>query len=141
MRFGSSRCRAELERLITEGCNWMEQGGEYASIVGRSRREGHRADRGVHTRLEAVTVASVTLRLRDIPTEVILAREDGMPTLCALSLGNLGEAWNTKAVTTLSHDRHAGKSAAGAISHWVIELEIGCMAEQHRRSIHSVMIG
>lgn len=58
--------------------------------------------------LKRVTVASITRRLRDIPTEVVLDRDDGMPTRCAVSLDNLGEAWKamlTEQVTTLGHDR------------------------------------
>lgn len=58
--------------------------------------------------LKRVTVASVSRRLRDIPTEVVLDEADGMPTRCAVSADNLGEAWKamlTERVTTLSDAR------------------------------------
>ncbi len=58
--------------------------------------------------LKRVTVASITRRIRNIPTEVILDSDDGMPTRCAVTLDNLGEAWKamlTKQVTILSHVR------------------------------------
>ena len=58
--------------------------------------------------LKRVTVATITRRLRGIPTEVVLDAEDGMPTRCAVSLDNLGEAWKamlTEHITTLGHDR------------------------------------
>lgn len=40
-------------------------------------------------RLSAVLVAPVTTRVRDIPTEVILDADDGMPRQCAVSLDNV----------------------------------------------------
>jgi mRNA interferase MazF len=58
--------------------------------------------------LKRVTVAAITRRVRDIPTEVILDTDDGVSTRCAVSLDNLGEAWKamlTDHVTTLSHER------------------------------------
>jgi mRNA interferase MazF len=58
--------------------------------------------------LKRVTVASISREIRDIPTEVILDTEDGMPTRCAVSLDNLGDAWKamlTERVTTLSDAR------------------------------------
>lgn len=39
--------------------------------------------------LNAVTVAPITSTVRDIPTEVVLTRDDGMPTLCAANFDNL----------------------------------------------------
>lgn len=42
--------------------------------------------------LKRVTFASISSQIRDIPTEVILDQEDGMPRRCAVSLDNLGEA-------------------------------------------------
>jgi mRNA interferase MazF len=58
--------------------------------------------------LKRVTIASISRTIRDIPTEVILDEDDGMPTRCAVSLDNLGEAWKamlTQHVTTLSLQR------------------------------------
>ncbi|HVT17209.1 MAG TPA: type II toxin-antitoxin system PemK/MazF family toxin [Thermoanaerobaculia bacterium] len=39
--------------------------------------------------LEEVTVAPVTTRVRDIPSEVALTTEDGMPRPCAINLDRL----------------------------------------------------
>lgn len=58
--------------------------------------------------LKRVTVASISRRLRGIPTEVVLDDDDGMPARCAVSLDNLGEAWKallTDRVTTLGPER------------------------------------
>lgn len=58
--------------------------------------------------LKRVTVASISRRIRAIPTEVILDEGDGMPTRCAVSLDNLGDAWKAMLVdhvTTLKPAR------------------------------------
>ncbi len=58
--------------------------------------------------LKRVTVASVSRRVRGIPTEVALDEEDGMPMSCAISLDNLGEAWKAmlgERITKLRDDR------------------------------------
>lgn len=39
--------------------------------------------------LGEVTVAPITTTVRDIPSEVRLAREDGMPSTCAVNLDHL----------------------------------------------------
>ena len=39
--------------------------------------------------LNAITVAPITSTVRDIPTEVVLTREDGMPAVCAANFDNL----------------------------------------------------
>ena len=39
--------------------------------------------------LGEVTVAPVTTRIRDIPTEVLLTQDDGMPRDCAVNLDHL----------------------------------------------------
>ena len=39
--------------------------------------------------LSAILVAPATRTIRDIPTEMTLTREDGMPEECALSFDNL----------------------------------------------------
>ena len=41
------------------------------------------------SRLRSVLVAPVTTTVREIPTELPLGPEDGMPTLCAASFDNL----------------------------------------------------
>ena len=46
--------------------------------------------------LGEVTVAPITTTIRDIPTEVLLTREDGMPRDCAVNLDH---------VQTVSKDR------------------------------------
>lgn len=58
--------------------------------------------------LKRVTIASISRRIRGIPTEVVLDENDGMPTRCAVSLDNLGEAWKAMLVdhvTTLPQER------------------------------------
>lgn len=58
--------------------------------------------------LKCVTIASISRTIRRIPTEVILDEDDGMPTRCAVSLDNLGDAWQamlTEHLTTLSGSR------------------------------------
>ncbi len=72
--------------------------------------------------LKRVSVASVTRRLRGIPTGVVLDTDDGMPTRCAVSLDNLGQAWKamlTEHVTTLSADRMRGVCRA-------LTVAVGC---------------
>ena len=39
--------------------------------------------------LKSVTVAPITSTIRDIPTEVVLTEEDGMPNRCAANFDNL----------------------------------------------------
>lgn len=39
--------------------------------------------------LHALTVAPITSTIRDIPTEVLLTREDGLPNACAVNLDNI----------------------------------------------------
>lgn len=39
--------------------------------------------------LGEVTIAPITTRIRDIPTEVVLGPEDGMPKECAVNLDHL----------------------------------------------------
>ena len=58
--------------------------------------------------LKRVTIATITRRVREIPTEVVLDEADEMPTRCVVSTDNLGEAWKamlTEHVTTLSPAR------------------------------------
>lgn len=58
--------------------------------------------------LKRVAIASISRTIRGIPTEVILDEDDGMPTRCAVSLDNLGDAWTamlTEQVTTLGPQR------------------------------------
>lgn len=72
--------------------------------------------------LKRVTVASISRRIRNIATEVVLGADDGMPVLCAVSLDNLGEAWKamlTEQLTTLSPDR------MGEVCH-ALDIALGC---------------
>lgn len=58
--------------------------------------------------LHEVTVAPVTSIIRDIPTEVRLAREDGMPTDCAVNLDHLqtvSQARIGAPITSLAPDK------------------------------------
>ena len=55
--------------------------------------------------LTSVLVAPATRTIRDIPTEVVLDEDDGMPQRCALSLDNVApvpKALLTERITTLS---------------------------------------
>ena len=55
-------------------------------------------------RLSQVTVAAVTTQQRDIPTEVVLTVEQGMPRPCVVSLDNLHTIFRgflTERITTL----------------------------------------
>lgn len=40
-------------------------------------------------RLTSITVAPLTRTIRGIPTEVVLSPDDGVPSLCAISLDNI----------------------------------------------------
>ena len=58
--------------------------------------------------LASVLVAPATRTIRDIPTEVALTREDGMPGDCALSLDNITtvpKALLTQRIAALSEPR------------------------------------
>jgi mRNA interferase MazF len=58
--------------------------------------------------LKRVTIASISRQIRGIPTEVVLDTDDGMPTRCAVSLDNLGDAWKamlSEHITTLNPRR------------------------------------
>ncbi len=58
--------------------------------------------------LSEVTVAPVTSRIRDMPTEVVLTREDGMPRTCAANLDHVQTVSRTKVgalITTLRAER------------------------------------
>lgn len=54
--------------------------------------------------LASVVVAPATRTVRDIPTEVRLGHDDGMPVRCALSFDNLTtvpKSWLTERITEL----------------------------------------
>jgi mRNA interferase MazF len=58
--------------------------------------------------LNAVTVAPITTTIRDVPSEVKLSLEDGMPTDCAANFYNLQTVPKRKVgawITTLSPDK------------------------------------
>lgn len=60
--------------------------------------------------LRSVLVAPATRRIRDIPTEVVLGREDGMPQECALSMDNVTvvpKSMLVERITTLAPHRLA----------------------------------
>lgn len=61
--------------------------------------------------LGEVTIAPVTSTIRDIPSEVVLTTDDGMPRECAINLDHLQTVTRGKlgpVITTLS-DRHLRK--------------------------------
>lgn len=58
--------------------------------------------------LSEVTVAPVTTTIRDIPAEVVLTKEDGMPRECAANLDHLQTVSRGKIgplITTLGSER------------------------------------
>ena len=58
--------------------------------------------------LGEVTIAPVTSTVRDIPSEVLLDREDGMPRECAINCDHLQTVAKGRIgslITTLSHSR------------------------------------
>ena len=58
--------------------------------------------------LGEITVAPVTSTIRDIPSEVLLTRADGMPKECAVNLDHLQTVSKGKIgalITTLSADK------------------------------------
>jgi mRNA interferase MazF len=71
--------------------------------------------------LGEVTVAPITSTIRDIPTEVLLTREDGMPKECAVNLdhiqtvskGKIGPLITTMSPTKMSELRSAVLFALG----------------------------
>ncbi|MEO7442198.1 MAG: type II toxin-antitoxin system PemK/MazF family toxin [Acidimicrobiales bacterium] len=66
-------------------------------------------DEVVHA-LAAVLVATVTTRRRDLPTEVALDTDDGMPRACVVSLDNVAterKAHLVERITRLGPDRMA----------------------------------
>lgn len=65
--------------------------------------------------LSEVTVAPVTSTIRDIPTEVVLTGDDGMPRTCVANLDHIQTVSRTKVgalVTTLSAERMGEIAAA-----------------------------
>lgn len=70
-------------------------------------------------RLTTLLVAPCTTRLRGLPTEVRLDEEDGMPSVCAVSLDNVTSVERSllgSPLATLSAERMAAVCAALAIA-------------------------
>ena len=60
--------------------------------------------------LGEVTVAPITSTVRDIPSEVLLGRQDGMPMDCAINLDHIQTVSKGKigaVITTLSSEKMA----------------------------------
>jgi mRNA interferase MazF len=58
--------------------------------------------------LGEVTVAPITSTIRDIPSEVILGRQDGMPSACAINLDHVQTVSKAKigsVITTLGPEK------------------------------------
>lgn len=67
------------------------------------------------THLGEVTVAPITTTVRDIPSEVLLAKEDGMPRECAINCDHLQTVDKGRIgslITTLSPSRISELRAA-----------------------------
>lgn len=57
--------------------------------------------------LDELTIAPITTTIRDIPTEVFLSIQDGMPRDCAINCDHIQTVTKAKIgalITTLSHD-------------------------------------
>ncbi len=58
--------------------------------------------------LGEITIAPITTTIRDIPTEVILTEEDGMPRMCCINLDHIQTVSKGKIeslITTLDEER------------------------------------
>lgn len=69
--------------------------------------------------LGTILVAPVTRTVRDIPTEVPLGHDEGLPTPCAASFDNLQpvhKAWLTSRMGTLGPRSHEICDALAALS-------------------------
>ncbi len=65
--------------------------------------------------LDSVTVAPITSTIRDIPTEVVLGPEDGVPQECAVNLDHVQTVPRSRVgslITTLTSDRMTDVGAA-----------------------------
>lgn len=65
--------------------------------------------------LDSVTVAPITSTIRDIPTEVVLGSEDGVPQECAVNLDHVQTVPRARVgslITTLTTDRMTKVGAA-----------------------------
>jgi mRNA interferase MazF len=65
--------------------------------------------------LDEVTVAPLTTTVRDIPSEVLVSREDGMPRECAVNCDHLQTVSKSKIgspITSLAPERMAAVSEA-----------------------------
>ncbi len=65
--------------------------------------------------LGEVTVAPITSTIRDIPSEVLLTKEDGMPRNCAVNLDHLQTVSKGKIgalITTLNPQKMSGMRSA-----------------------------
>jgi len=63
----------------------------------------------------SITVAVVTRTIRDIPVEVVLGEEDGMPAKCVVNLDNIltiPKALLSQRITVLSDSRMASVARA-----------------------------
>jgi mRNA interferase MazF len=67
--------------------------------------------------LNSVTVAPITSTIRNIPTEVVLTEEDGLPATCAVNFDNLQTVPKGNIGERISHlTTRKLKEAANAIS-------------------------
>jgi mRNA interferase MazF len=58
--------------------------------------------------LGEVTIAPVTSTIRDIPSEVFLSKQDGMPNDCSINCDHIQTVSKSKVgslITTLSHEK------------------------------------
>lgn len=68
------------------------------------------------TWLNSVTVAPITSTIRNIPTEVILTEDDGLPDTCAANFDNIQTVPKSNLSAAIAHlSASKMKAAAGAI--------------------------
>ncbi len=53
--------------------------------------------------LNTVTVAPITTTIRDIPSEVLLTPDDGMPEVCAVNMDNIQTVSQAKVGKLITH--------------------------------------
>ena len=71
-----------------------------------------------------VTVAPVTTRIRNIPVEVILGPEDGLPRRCVVNLDTITTISKANLLEHITHLRQAKLRAVGAAIRFALGLAV-----------------
>jgi mRNA interferase MazF len=72
--------------------------------------------------LGSVTVAPITSTIRDIPTEIVLTREDGLPKTCAANFDNLQTVQKASLGDRIAHLSAGRMQAAATAIGFALEL-------------------